>query len=153
MEWKMEMDHLTNHLKWEIESICNYLTDLILQRKKLPREQATAFHYILNIAIRLNAIDPEIKNKEYVFNFNKYHTPSWLTIATTQSHIEKASLIFKAFQKTQMTIILKPNKVLLLKRNREIILYENSLSNNALSPIYDDKPFTSNLLKKRYKLT
>ncbi len=149
MEWKMEMDHL----KYEIESITNYLTDLILQRKKLPREQATAFHYILNISLRLEAIYPEFKNKKYIFHFNQQTIPTWLTIATNQSRIEKPSLLFKSFQKTPMTIILKPNKVLLYKYNRETILYDNSLSNNALSQEYDVKPYTTNLLKKRYKLT
>ena len=137
------------HLKMEIETICNYLTDLILQRKKLPRQQAQYFRDTLNIAMRLNGIYPEFEDREYIFNFDENSIPSWVTTSAYQSHIEKSSLLFKSFQKTQMTIILKPNKVLLIKRNRESVLYENSLSNKA----HDNKPFTTNLLKKRYKIT
>ena len=137
------------HLKMEIETICNYLTDLILQRKKLPRQQAQYFRDTLIITMRMNEIYPEFKNKKYIFNFNEKTIPSWVITSAYQSHIEKASLLFKSFQKTQMTIILKPNKVLLIKRNRESVLYENSLSNKA----HDNKFFTTNLLKKRYKIT
>ncbi len=147
MEEQMNMDHL----HFEIESVNNYLLDQLLQRKKLPREVAQAFKYTLNIAMRINHIFPEFKDKKYTFTFSDTEIPYFVTITAQQCNISNKTLLYKAFQKTKMIITIEPNKVLLYKDNKETILFENSLANNAMNPAYDTKPYVTSLLIK-YKI-
>ena len=166
MDQPMDMNYLTfetgdiitsmdqqldmNYLKFETESVCNYLLDLLLQRKKLPRETAKAFKYISNITMRFNHILNTTDTK-YIFKFSSINLPYFVTLTAEQCYITNKTLLYKSFQKTEMIITLEPNKVLLFKNNIETILYENSLANKTLNPIYDSKPFTTRLLDK-YKV-
>ena len=143
----------THHLNVAIESVCNFLCDLALQRKKISRKKGQRFRDALIRALIKDKISFYPKNHDFTCRliFDRINIPNFLQLCAEQNDI-KPIIINKAYRKFEMIITLKPNLVLLNKNGREIILYDNVQSNLATNPIYDEKPYTTKLLQRKYEI-